>query len=90
MVARTCDHESSLLKVLTSVRGVITCLASLDPKLTMPSKMRCSSSERSALSVSSSACSKSSTLTSVDGASSWLSIQRPMRTKGDHAGFKMR
>ena len=36
---------------VTSVRGVMICLTSLDPKLTMPLKMRFSSSVRSSESV---------------------------------------
>ena len=90
MVARTCAQVSSLANVLMSIRGVMTCLASLEPKFTMPSKMRCSSSERSALSVSSKACSKSSTLTSRAGGSSLSSIQRPIRTSGIQAGRNTR
>ena len=86
MVALTCSHVSSMLKDSMSVLGVMTCLASLDPKFTMPSRMRCSSSDRSALSVNSSACSRSSTLMSAAGLASLLSIQRPMPTRGFQMG----
>ena len=57
--ALTTSHDSSILKAVMSVRGVITCLASLSPNFTIRSKISFSSVLRLSLSVRKSAFSRS-------------------------------
>ena len=79
-------QSRSWAKAVTSVRGVMICLTSFDPKLTMPLRMRFSSSVRSSESVTCTACSRSSTERSGGAVSTREDNEVARAFIGCHAG----